>query len=309
MELRDIRVGGKRITLTHLDKVLFPQSQITKAEILSYYVEIAPWMIPLMKNRPVSLLRFPTGITGEHFYQKNTPDYFPSWIPRVSVARSEQGHGSMLLCNNAATLIYLANQNCLTLHLWLSQVTKPRYPDRMIFDFDPSRDDDFVHVMNAAREMADILEEVGLVPFVMTTGSRGLHVVVPLKPVVSYDQVRLCARRLAGLLVTYKPDVYTIEHRKDARHGKIFVDYLRNGYAATAVAPYAVRAIEGAPVAMPLSWDELRAGLTPQTYTIKNALKRVESVPNPWQAMQRSARSLTPVLKRVAHLYERFSDH
>jgi bifunctional non-homologous end joining protein LigD len=281
----------KEVQWTHVDKILFPKSKITKEKILLYYEKIAPLMLPLMQDRPVSMLRYPDGINGEGFYQKNVSEYFPKWIETVKIARKGEKDINMLLCNNKETLLYIANQGCLTPHLWLSRKDKLDYPDRLIFDFDPPSAKAFPKVMQAAKEMRSILEDVGLTPFVMTTGSRGLHIIVPIKREHPFEKVRAFAKKTAEFLVSKDPESYTTEVRLNKRKGRIFIDYLRNAYAQTAVAPYAVRAIEGAPVAAPLDWSEVKKELLPQKFTIENIVQRATKK-NPWKNLEKSAKKL-----------------
>jgi len=294
-----LRVGGRSITVSHSDKLLFPKSKITKAELIAYYQKIAPVMIPKVKDRPLVMVRYPHGIADEGFFQKNVASYFPDWIETVSVARQSQPRAQMVLCNNAATLVYLANQDCITPHIWLSSVDSLRCPDRMIFDLDPGEHVTFAAIMEAAKLLRALLEKLCLKPFVMTTGSRGLHVVVPLKPELPFAKVRAVARTIAASLVNLYPEHYTIEHRIARRRGKIFIDYLRNAYAQTGVAPYAVRAIEGAPVATPLRWEELTSDLTSQRYTIHNIFTLLRKRKDPWARMKASARSLKRLTARL----------
>lgn len=281
-----------KVICTHPDKILFPKSKITKKDLFLYYQKIAPAMIPKMKDRPVSMLRYPSGIKGEGFYQKNIADYFPSWIKSVPVGRKEKKAIRMLLCNDEATLLYLANQGCITPHIWLSRYDKLQYPDRMIFDLDPPSEKAFPLVMQAAKDLREILEKkCKLKTFVMTTGSKGLHVVVPIQRDTPFADVRMLAKKIAAKLVEENPEKYTTQSRIKERKGRIFIDYLRNGYAATAVAPYAVRAIEGAPVATPLDWKEVKKELHPQKFTIKNVVKRALAK-DPWEGMERAAKSV-----------------
>lgn len=248
-------------------------------------------MLPHVQGRPVTLHKFPAGIGGQGFYQKEVGDSVPDWVRTVEVEK-EGGTVTHLVVEEAATLVYLAQQNCITPHIWLSRAEAPRRPDRLVFDLDPSRDD-FAAVRTAARRLRDELEDLGLVPFVMTSGSRGLHVVVPLAGKDDVDAVRALAREVAERLVARHPDQLTVEHRKDQRRGRIFVDVLRNGYAQTAVAPYAVRAREEAPVATPLDWSELGDGrLHPRRYRIANLFRRLGRKADPWRGIDRRARGL-----------------
>ncbi len=276
------------LEISNVDKILFPKTGITKGDLLNYYASIAPIIIPYMEDRLISMQRYPNGIEHEGFFQKNAGSYFPSWIKTKKVKRQDEGSVEYVVCNNAQTLVYLANQLCITPHLWLSRVDKLQYPDRMIFDLDPSGTD-FSLVLSAAKELKRILEDRGLVPFVMTTGSRGLHIVVPLKRTKKFDYVRAYARDIAHTMAQEYPADFTIELRKNKRKKRVFIDYLRNGFGATAVSPYAVRAIEGAPVATPLEWKEVKKGLSPQAWTIKTIFKRLARRKDPWHGIDKQA--------------------
>lgn len=289
MERRAIKIGRYTVELTHEDKLLFPKPRaITKQAFIEYYERIAPVMLPYMHNRPLTMHRFVQGITHEGFYQKDAGSYFPAWVKTKAISKEAGGMTRYVVCNNAATLVYLANQLCITPHLWLSRIDKLNYPDRMIFDLDPSGKD-FGVVRTLAKQLRQVLEDAGLKPFVMTTGSRGLHVVTPLKRVHTFDQVRAWAYTVAQHVVNENPQCCTLEVRKDKRRGKVFIDVLRNSYGATAVAPYAVRAHPGAPVATPLDWDELPLVRSAQKYTIKTIFKRLSTQTDPWQGMDNYA--------------------
>lgn len=283
MARETIDLDGQAVKLSSLDKVYYPDAGITKGDVVDYYHRVAPTMLPHLRDRPLSMQRFPDGIAAPGFYQKEAPDHFPDWIRRVPVLVEEEGQEQpQVVCDGAATLVYLANQGCITPHLWLSRAGKLRHPDKLIFDLDPPGGD-FRVVREAALALRELLTELELPAFLMTTGSKGLHVALPLDGRVTFDDTRDVARDVAGLLVKREPKRYTLELRKDAREGRLFLDYLRNAYAATSVAPYALRARPGAPVATPLDWDELDdAGLHAGTYTIKNIFRRLEER-DPWR--------------------------
>jgi bifunctional non-homologous end joining protein LigD len=279
------------VEVSRPDKILFPEDGITKRDLAEYCRRIAPRILPFLNERPLSLQRFPDGI-GWGFYEKKAPDYFPKWFERVRVRVKEGGSQQQLMCNNVASLVYLADQACITPHPWLSRKGRLDFPDRMIFDLDPAASD-FGAARAAAFVVKEVLEQAGLRPFVMTTGSRGVHVVVPLDGKMSFDKVRERARELAEEAVSREPSDLTIEPRRDARKGRTFVDYLRNAYGQTSVPPFAVRARKGAPVAVPLRWAELDSpALTAQSFNTRNVFERLKSVPNPWSGFSRSARSL-----------------
>ena len=259
-------------------------------------------MLPYIKDRPLTMHRFPDGIAKQGFYQKDAADYFPDYILLQPIEKSGGGVVDYVVANNQATLVYLANLACITPHVWLSRIDKLDYPDRMIFDFDPSPGVPFSAVAWAAFQTKALLEDLGLISFVMTTGSRGVHVVVPIKRRYDFDEVRDFARNVAKILVARYPKKLTLEIRKAKRGKRIFVDTLRNAWSATSVAPYAVRAKAGAPVATPITWQELKRGVTSQKYTIKNIFQRISRVKDPWQNMQKKACALAQASKKLQKL-------
>lgn len=281
-----------KVEITHPDKVLFPKKKITKQEVVDYYKSVARLMLPLLKDRPISLERYPQGIKKEGFFQKNASEGTPDWIKTAKIARKEKGNIDMILCNDKNTLLWLANQNCITPHIWLSKVDKPNRPDRMVFDLDPPPRGSFASVVEAAFALRSILEKkYKLKAFVMTTGSKGLHVVVPLKRTHSYEEVRKFARSIAEALLEEEPKKYTLEARKEKRRGRLYLDVMRNAKGATVVAPYALRAKEGAPIATPLSWKELEEhSLTSTFFHIRNIQKRLRK--NPWDGIERAVSTL-----------------
>ena len=284
-----LQFGHLTVQTSSPGKVLFPKSGITKGELVDYYRRIADTMVPHMQGRPLSMRRFPEGIGKSGFFQQEAPDYFPDWIDRITVDK-EGGTIVHAICNSAATLVYLANQNTVTPHVWLSRVDQLRMPDQIVFDLDPSGDD-FSMVRRACRHVKEILEEHGLSTFLMTTGSKGVHVRAPIEREFEFDEVRAFARQLATELVKRYPDELTTEQRKKNRDGRIYLDVMRIAYAQTAVTPYAVRSREGAPVATPIEWDEL-GRVTPQKYTIRNIFKRMGQKSDPWARMWSEARSI-----------------
>ncbi|KAA6217729.1 non-homologous end-joining DNA ligase [Streptomyces filamentosus] len=250
-----VRAGRRVVPVSRPEKVLFPEDGITKADLAAYYRAVAPRMLPHLRGRPLMLERRPDGIGGRGFMQKDVPDHFPEWVRRVELPK-EGGTVTYVLCEDAATLVFLADQGCVTVHRWLSRADRPDHPDRLVLDLDPP-DGDFGQVREAARLLHGLLDEVGLPSLPMTTGSRGLHVVVPLDRRAPFDDVRAFASDLAGVLADRHPDRLTTEARKKDRGGRLYLDVQRNGYGQTAVAPYAVRAHPGAPVAAPVTWDDL----------------------------------------------------
>lgn len=299
-----LHIDGHDIAISNRSKLLFPKSKITKGQLIDYYHNIAPIMLQHTKDRPISMQRFPSGIDQEGFFHKDAPEYFPQWIKTIGVERENKSKIVWhVLCNNTATLVYLANQGVITPHLWLSKADKLNYPDRLIFDLDPSAAGTFAKVIHAAKILKKILESLDLIPFIMTTGSRGLHVVTPIKRELLFDEVRDFARDIAERIAQQYPEELTVEIRKNKRKKRVFVDYLRNAWAQTAVAPYAVRALEGAPVATPLLWKELTPSLHPQKFSIKNIFRRLNRIGDPWQDINAHAGSLKAAQKKLKQMY------
>jgi bifunctional non-homologous end joining protein LigD len=286
-----LKVGRRDLRVSHPDKLLIPQARVRKLDLARHYERVAPAMLPYVSDRPLALQVFPQGIEEHGFFMKAVPDYFPAWIDRVTVAK-RGGTITHVLANDAATLVYLAGQNVVTLHTWLSRADAPREPDRLTLDFDPSGGG-FADVRAAAREAGDRVRDAGLVPYAMVTGSRGVHVVCPLRRGPSFQDVHRFARAMAEEMVRDDPRRLTLEWRKTDRGERIYVDVNRIAYAQHAVAPYSVRARAKAPVAMPLHWEELSdRRLRPDRWTVRNASARVEAEGDPWKGMARRARKL-----------------
>lgn len=301
-----LTLNGHPIDLTNTDKVFFPDAGLTKGDLVGYYRRMADVMLPHLRDRPITMHRFPDGIDGEGFYQRKVPDHFPDWIERVTL-ETEGGKSMHLACNNAATLVYLANYGCITPHVWLSRTDALRTPDRIVVDLDPPGDDldHFPQVQAAARTLRELLDDLGLAAFVTTTGSRGLHVVTPLRREHDFDAVRTFAQDLTTLLAARHPDTLTTAQRKTQRKDRVFLDVQRVAYAQSAMAPYAVRARPDAPVATPLTWDEVDASdLSPRRYTMQNIFRRLGQKDDPWQGLARHARSLDAPRQRLDALLD-----
>ncbi len=292
-----IQAGRRRVEITRPDKPLFPCG-ITKADLARYYEQVAGAMLPHIRDRPLNLERYPDGIEAERIMQQSASRYFPSWIGRVRVPK-RGGTVEHVRASDAATLVYLAGQACITLHPWLSRRDALKRPDRMIFDLDPS-DEDQAAVLRAARIMAALLRELGLEPWVMTSGSRGYHLTVPLTRRADFDDVRALARDIAQLASRREPRLFTVEQRKAKRGARILIDIMRNGYAHTAVAPYAVRARPHAPVATPLHPEELEDPATrPDGWTLRTVLERLEEGGDPWAAIASHRQSTVAARRSV----------
>ena len=295
----EIRVGRRTISLSNQDKIFWGTENITKGELVGYYEAISEVMVPHLRDRLLTMERYPNGYQGSRFYQKDASGYFPKWIKTKEAPKEGGGKVNYVVCNESATLVYLANQACLTFHTGLHRVDRLDRPDLFVMDLDPSTED-FSIVQHAALATRDLLEDLGLVPFVKTSGSRGLHVVVPLRRTSDFREVRSFARDLATELERRYPDELTTQHRKAKRGDRLYLDVARNGYGAHAVAPYSVRARPGAPVAMPIPWSEVEEeDLTASRYTIRDAVDVVSKRGDLWADISREAGSIGAARKRL----------
>lgn len=287
-----VRAGRRSVAITSPAKVLFPRDGIDKAQLARYCADIAPFMVPHTRGRPVAMHVFPGGIDARGHYAKNVQPHFPDWIHRAQLPK-RGGTVTHVLADDAPTLVYLAGQNVVTVHVWPARADEPRRPDRVIFDLDPEADVEFADVRAAAHQVGDALREAGLVPHAMTSGSRGIHVVAPIRRGPSFPALFRWAKAIAVELAGRHPDRLTSEFYKDKRRAPIFVDTRRNAYAQHAVAPYAVRARDGAPVATPLRWEELDdPDLRPDGWTVRTVVDRVRRLGDPWQGIAGSRRSV-----------------
>ncbi|NMT63537.1 non-homologous end-joining DNA ligase [Marinobacter orientalis] len=295
--------GGYEVELSHTDKPFFPDAGITKGDLLAYHERIADIMIPHIEERPLTLNRFPDGIGEDGFFQQARGDYFPDWLDTLAVDHGGSiGRVQHVLANRQASLVYLVNQGTVTFHSWLSTASHLKAPDQVIFDLDPPGDD-FEPVRQAARLVAEGMRQCGLTPFVKTTGSRGLHVVAPLKPEAGFDRVRSLSQELAQALADAYPEQLTTEQRKHKRRGRLYLDIMRNAFGQTAVAPYSVRAKPEAPIATPLEWDELDdQKLGPQRFTLANIFRRMAQREDPWRNMQQKAVSIQTFQEGISDL-------
>ena len=298
----EMAVGSITVRLSNTGKVLLADA-ITKGDLIEYYRAIAHHILPYLRDRPLVMGRYPDGITGEAIVQKNVPRNFPGWVSRAEV-KKQGGTVCQVVCDKPATLVFLANQACIELHVFLSRLAALDQPDQLVFDLDPPDAEHFSEARRTALALRVLLEdELGLVAYVKTTGSKGLHVNVPLRTGEHFDAVRDFARRTVKLLVSRDPEHLTTEQRKQARGPRLYLDVMRNAYAQTAVAPYSARARPGAPVATPLHWDELEdRRLAPGQFTIRTIGARLDRVCDPWADMTRHRRGLSSPRQRLQAL-------
>jgi bifunctional non-homologous end joining protein LigD len=285
----------RRTVISHPEKLLFPDDGITKGDLAAYYEMIAPVMLPHIEGRPVTMERFHRGIKEEGFFQKNVARGFPAWLQRVPVEH-KSGTVHYPIVTDERSLLWMANQNSITPHVWTARTPDLFYPDVCVFDLDPLAEEPAV-LSNAAVALRDLLHELGLPSWIKTSGSKGFHVVVPLDRKSSYDVVWRFAGAVADILVQRDPDHLTLEFHKVDRAGRILVDTGRNGYGATFAAAYAVRARPGAPVSAPCTWREVEDGsVGPRTFTLRNMAARGGAVGDLWRAMLEQPQSLGSAL-------------
>lgn len=264
------------VELTNGDKVWFPQDGISKRDVFDYYAAIADRLLPFLRDRPITLERLPDGIEPgkPHFWQKHTPEFYPRWIPRVELPTERGQAVQYVLVNDRATLLYLVNQGTLTFHSWLSRVDDPDRPDFVLFDLDPGSAS-FSDAVAVAKELRRVLDAEGVVGVLKTSGKSGLHVLVAWQREGGYDEARTWARSVAERVVQKMPDRATVDIRKGKRGRRVYIDTLQNARGHHAVPPYVVRPVAGAPVAMPLEWDELTPRLRPGQFTLRTAMRRL----------------------------------
>lgn len=288
----------REVVVSNPDRVVFPDIGLTKGELVDYYRRIAPHALPHLRGRPLTMQIQPKGAAEPGAFVKERRKHFPDWVgsaevPISDLTRRKRADGlRMPVVDSADALVYLANQGMVTPHVWLSRADRPDHPDRMVFDLDPSVDD-FGLIRRTALELHDVLTDAGLVPFVKTSGSRGLHVAVPLDRSATYEEVGVYAEAVAGVLVARHPEALTTAFSKAERGDRLFLDVLRNRPAQTEVAAYGVRARPGAPVAAPLEWDEVKdSSLRPDRWTVRNVFRRLAQRADPWSGLDDHARPL-----------------
>lgn len=290
------------VVITHPEKILFPADGITKGELANYYEAIAPVMLPHIRRRPITMERYHRGIGVPGFFQKDVSKGFPDWLKRVEVPK----HGGTVhhpIANDTRSLLWLANQNSITIHVWPSRAPNLYNPDVCVFDLDPSKEDEVERVCEAALKLRDLLTELGLPSWVKTSGSKGFHIAVPLDSKADFGIVARFAHTIGRILVQRDPENLTQEFSKADRGGRILVDTGRNGYSATFAAAYTVRAKTGAPVSAPCTWEEVeRRKVGPRSFTLRMMPERISEVGDLWADMLRTKRSLRSPIERLKKL-------
>jgi bifunctional non-homologous end joining protein LigD len=263
------------VPLTNVDKVFFPDAGYTKGDVIDYYRRVAPLLLPYLRDRPLTLTRYPDGIEGKYFYQRDAPEWVPGWVRRVRLY-SKEGEREIehFVCDSVQALVYLANLGCIPLHVWNARLGALDRPDWLVLDLDPG-EASFAAVVTVAHGLHRLLRTIGLRAFPKTSGATGLHLLLPLGARYPHSDVKRFAEIVARVAAERLRDIATVERRPARRDGKVYIDYGQNGYGRTIAAPYAVRARPGAPVSAPLRWAQVRAGLDPARFTIKTLPERI----------------------------------
>jgi bifunctional non-homologous end joining protein LigD len=289
------------VALSNLDKVYWPDDGYTKGDLIAYYRKAARWMLPYLRDRPVVLTRYPDGIAGKSFYQKNSPEFLPSWIPTLPAWSEDAGREiRYATVPSEEALLYLVNLGTIPFHLWASSAPHLERPDWCILDLDP-KGAPFAHVVELARALHELCEELGLPSYVKTSGSSGLHVLVPLGAALDYEQSRMLGELLAQLVVRRHPRIATITRQISARGGKVYVDYLQNRRGQLLAAPWCVRPLPGAPVSTPLRWQEVVPTLDIKRFTIDSVPARLRrNAADPMVAVLAEKADVAAALARLA---------
>lgn len=273
-------IDGRKLKLSNLSKVLYPKLGITKAEFIQYYLKIAPYILPHLKNRPLTLIRYPDGIEGKRFYSKNKPNWTPNWIKSKQLDKEDDN--IYVMVNNTPSLAWVANLAALELHPMLIRAKAKKNPDHIIFDLDPPKTSKFKVVKELALKLKPFLESYGYHPFLKTSGGKGLHIYVPIVPKYTQETVLEAIKDLATKYIQIDKTT-TLKLNKEKREGKVLLDIYRNHKSQTCVAPYSTRGKPGAPVSTPLFWDELPELKSSQTYTLHTIFDKLEDKGDPWE--------------------------
>ncbi|HEX9008616.1 MAG TPA: DNA ligase D, partial [Patescibacteria group bacterium] len=293
---RVVVIGKQPVSLIHMDKVFWPDEGYTKGDLISYYREISPFILPHLKDRPESLLRYPEGITGEGFFHKDV-EIAPGWVETFKY-KSEGKTINYLLCNNEASLVYLINLGCIDLNPWNSRINKVDNPDYMILDLDPE-EADFKLVVKTALSIHELYEELGIDGFIKTSGARGIHIYTPLEAKYTYDQARQLAQIIAIKVNEKLPKITSLERSPANRKGKVYLDCFQNARGQTLASVYSVRAKPGATVSTPLQWDEVNEKLSPKLFTMTNTFKRLEKYGDLFEPVLGKGIDMNVVLKKL----------
>ena len=295
------KLNGHELTFSHLNKLYWPKEKITKRDLLNYYYEAAPFILPYLKDRPQSMLRHPDGIKGFSFFYKNIKGKAPEWVETFDYHSESDGEDKeYLVGRDEASLLYMASLGCIEMNPWSSTIQNEDKPDWCIIDLDPSKSTTFDQVIKAALVTRDILDAVGVKSYAKTSGSTGIHVYIPLGGKYTYEQSKELARAIVTKIQEKLPDTTTLERIVKKRRGKMYLDFLQNRPQATVSAPYSVRPKPGATVSMPLQWDEVKKGLKMSDFTIHNAVKRMKKVGDIFKPVLGKGINLEKIMKALS---------
>lgn len=292
-----LTIRGHALALTHLNKIFWKKEKYTKGDLIHYYHEIAIFILPYLKDKPLVLRRFPDGIEGESFYQKNTSKSLPSWIKQVPIMH-ENKEVNYLIVQNLETLLYVANLGCIEIHPFHSKINQLDFPDYLIFDLDPENIE-FEYVIETAKVIYEVLKEIGVSSYCKTSGGRGLHIYVPLGGKYTNKQSRQFAELIAHIVHQELPNKTSLQRLPKNRQGKVYIDFLQNGLGKTVVAPYSVRAKPGAPVSTPLDWDEVNVKLTPLQFNMRTICQRLKNTKDFFKPILGRGINLEKILKKL----------
>jgi bifunctional non-homologous end joining protein LigD len=296
------KINGHELKLTNLDKVYWPKEKFTKGDLISYYRKIAPYILPYLKDRPESLNRHPNGITGKNFFQKDVQHMPPAWVKTKKIfSESNNANINYLVCQDEATLAYMANLGCIEINPWNSRIGSQEKPDYLVVDLDPEKIS-FDKVVLVAQHVHKLLDTISVPNFCKTSGATGLHIYVPLAGKYSYDHAKEFAHLIAMLINRQLPDITSIERSPSKRQRRVYLDYLQNRKGQTLAAAYSVRPKPGATVSTPLMWSEVRPGLDPKKFTIKTIFARLEKKSDLFKPVLGPGADLKSAIKKIERL-------
>ncbi|HSQ43385.1 MAG TPA: DNA ligase D [Ginsengibacter sp.] len=296
-------INGHNVTFNNLNKIYFPKKKVTKRDVINYYYVLAPYMLPYMKDRPQTLIRYPNGIDGKSFYQKDVTGKVPEWIKQFPYSSERGGDRNFLVCTNEASLLLIASMGGLEMHPWSSRIQKPDYPDWCILDLDPSDKTSFKQVINAAQTIKQVLDAIDVTAYCKTSGATGMHIYIPLGAKYTYEQSKEFGRMLVKIVHSIIPDFTSIERIIENRKEKLYLDFLQNRPQATLAAPYSLRPTPDATVSMPLLWEEVTNGLQIKDFTIFNAIERIQQHGDIFKGVLGKGINLKTVLKNIHKVY------